>query len=614
MWEPCRLASAGQPSLHGFYACVVYWDKGAPRRNCRQKQYKTSFSPFWVFLFSRNLTKRFWGLILWYLWIGRARHPGPPSQPRHLCLEFHNVGGWLTHGDLALAAGVDFLAVAEHRLIPARVRSERSRLKAKGLPSIWAPASQAFSHVGNAGVGVVSLRGAPLALPTFVTSQFKSFFDCGRAVRCLLPLASGRFLHVCVLYGYQGADTDPEQLALTEQLFDAALGELHAVASGQPCLLVGDFNVEPTKIPCLAKGISAGLWVDFGEAWALAAGLSPDCTCKHSWTSDGGHRRDFILGCPLAAAALLSCKVQPDRWIAPHLAVRALFDYGRWESWVTQLVRCTPLWPASWLPVVDKTRCSKSVEVRRVWEVYMTSGFSLCLVGAPLCLMILLIRMMFLWLGLSGLVLLSLHLLMRFSSVVVLFLLEVWFLAGVLLCFVGFSWVFTGFVELVLTPLTLLMLLMSFLYRDFSIAPPLDMRRRFKAVMDILDVMIRYGVSFPRSVELTAQWDLILALGPVYPVKLFGGGVIGCGRIPWFILIVGFVLIWCRLPPFFSVSLIVLLMVLVFFLILIRLMQNSERLGFPTCAVLGKGRPALTNSALRLMGGYRFFLRFTFLG
>ena len=38
--------------------------------------------------------------------------------------------------------------------------------------------------------------------------------------------------------------------------------------------------------------------------------------------------------------------------------------------------------------------------------------------------------------------------------------------------------------------------------------------------MDILDAMIRYGVSLSRSVELTAQWDLILALGPVYPVTL----------------------------------------------------------------------------------------------
>ena len=86
-------------------------------------------------------------------------------------------------------------------------------------------------------------------------------------MRCLLPLGAGRFMHLFVLYGYQGADVDAEQLALTEQLFDAALGELGVVARGQPCLLVGDFNVEPTKIPCLAKAISAGLWVDFEKAW-----------------------------------------------------------------------------------------------------------------------------------------------------------------------------------------------------------------------------------------------------------------------------------------------------------------------------------------------------------
>ena len=157
------LALVGRPSLRGNYACKVYWNKGALRRNCRQKQNKTSFSPFWVFLFSRNPTKRFCGLIFWHFWAGRARHPGPPSQPFSVSLEFLNVGGWLTHGDLALDAGVDFLAVAEHRLIPARVRSEWSRLKGKGLPSVWAPASQDSSHVGNAGVGVVSLRGAPLA-------------------------------------------------------------------------------------------------------------------------------------------------------------------------------------------------------------------------------------------------------------------------------------------------------------------------------------------------------------------------------------------------------------------------------------------------------------------
>ena len=35
-----------------------------------------------------------------------------------------------------------------------------------------------------------------------------------------------------------------------------------------------------------------------------------------------------------------------------------------------RVVRYTPLWPASWLLAVDKSRGSKSVEVQRVWEVY----------------------------------------------------------------------------------------------------------------------------------------------------------------------------------------------------------------------------------------------------
>ena len=39
------------------------------------------------------------------------------------------------------------------------------------------------------------------------------------------------------------------------------------------------------------------------------------------------------------------------------------------------------------------------------------------------------------------------------------------------------------------------------------------------AVMDVLGAMIRYGVSSARSVELTFQWDRILA-GPLYPVTL----------------------------------------------------------------------------------------------
>ena len=31
--------------------------------------------------------------ILWHLWIGRARHPGPSPSSQHFGLEVFNVGG-----------------------------------------------------------------------------------------------------------------------------------------------------------------------------------------------------------------------------------------------------------------------------------------------------------------------------------------------------------------------------------------------------------------------------------------------------------------------------------------------------------------------------------------
>ena len=43
---------------------------------------------------------------------------------------------------------------------------------------------------------------------------------------------------------------------------------------------------------------------------------------------------------------------------------------GRWACEVTHLVRYAPLWHASWMPAVDKSRGSKSAEVLRVWEVH----------------------------------------------------------------------------------------------------------------------------------------------------------------------------------------------------------------------------------------------------
>ena len=110
----------------------------------------------------------------------------------------------------------------------------------------------------------------PLHLP-----NLSVFFDCGRAVRCMLPLGCGRFLHLVVLYGYQGAGREAEKLALTDQLLDAALGEPGVVARGQPCLLVGDFNVDPPRSLAWQKGsrLGSGLPLKLLGPWLLVGSL-----------------------------------------------------------------------------------------------------------------------------------------------------------------------------------------------------------------------------------------------------------------------------------------------------------------------------------------------------
>ena len=329
------------------------------------------------------------------------------------------------------------------------------------------------------------------------------FFDCGRALRCLLPVASGRFLHLVVLYGYHGADRDAEQLSLTDQLFDAALGELRVVALDQPCLIVGDFNVEPTKIPCLSKGISAGLWVDLESAWAFASGVPPAVTCKRAWSDLGGHRRDFMVGCPLVAAAVHSCSVQQDRWVVLHLAVRASFLYSSWTVQVSQPVKGTPLWPASWLPALDRTRGSKSVEVQRVWEIYderlqfMSREDALGLDEALLrgdvsCA----------WMIWSSAAEKALADAFRFAGGPVparglvlgrgMVRIRTVRLGGPIVRSVRRSATRDGDVDGVS------------LYRDSSAAPVFDLRRNLKAILDLLDSIIRWCGSLARDVSVTA--------------------------------------------------------------------------------------------------------------
>ena len=195
-----------------------------------------------------------------------------------------------------------FLAVAEHRLLPSWARSVCHQMLNAGYQSVWSPACHHHVAGGHAGVGVVSLGGASLSPPSFVTSQFKEFFRLGRFLRTTLPTVKGGVVHLFVVHGYQGEE-DADQLLLTDKLLQAVLAEAQVVCIGQPLLIAGDLNADPAVIPCLAKGISAGRYVDLALAYSLGAGLAPDVTCRFNREEGSGSRRDFFVGCPGALAA-----------------------------------------------------------------------------------------------------------------------------------------------------------------------------------------------------------------------------------------------------------------------------------------------------------------------
>ena len=170
LWH-CYLLTAlvtyGGPTPGNYYMHDVVPPNGAFGESSWQRQCKTRYSPFVGFLLpctylvSKRSLRFFWGLLVWMLSIGRARHPGPgtSSYPLGLSIEFLNVGGWLSRGDLAFESSAHFLAIAEHRLVPARARAVTTQLRQARLSSVLAPSCQDVTPGGH-GVGVISLHGA----------------------------------------------------------------------------------------------------------------------------------------------------------------------------------------------------------------------------------------------------------------------------------------------------------------------------------------------------------------------------------------------------------------------------------------------------------------------
>ena len=327
----------------------------------------------------------------------------------------------------------------------------------------------------------------------------------------------GRIVHLVVVYGFQGADSDPEKLTRSDQLFQAVLCELKVVDDGHPHLVLGDFNIEPSKISCLAKGISEGSLVDFSEQFAACRGNLPAPTYKNIWDSVGT-RRDLILGNPAAIAACTGCWVDECRWFGPHFSFKAVLDTGRWTSYVTKAKTFTRIWPALWLPALDKSKTSSNKEVQQVWLVYE-----------------------------ERLKTVDLHSVMRieeglsvddpsaawssWSHAAESALADAYCLAGGPTPSGGILRLSRGRFVSVRVQLGRAQVRSTRPYRSdegeaedlagiclYSLAPVVRLRRRLKVCMDIAASIFVHGFTLAKSLELSQQWERILADGPTGPV------------------------------------------------------------------------------------------------
>ena len=231
-----------------------------------------------------------------------------------------------------------------------------------------------------------------------------------------------------------------------------------------------------------------------------------------------------IVGILWLVAFLLRLRLIPVRFnwtggLFSHHAVRASFLYSSWTCQVSQPVRCTPLWPASWLPALDKSRGSKSIEVQKVWDVYddrlqFMSREDAFRLGEAL----LLGDVSSAWMVWSSAAEKALADAFQFAGGPVpdrglvlgrgMVRKRTVRLGGPVVRSVRRSAADSGEVDDVS------------LKRDSSAAPVLDMRRKLKAILDLLDAIIRCGVSLTRDVELSHLWDCVVRLGSLGSVSV----------------------------------------------------------------------------------------------
>ena len=108
----------------------------------------------------------------------------------------------------------------------------------------------------------VQTRSPTTSLPR--PPDVAEWYEAGRALGVSVAIADGRrSLHVFTVYGISGAAKDPAKFARSETLL-ASVFAWAALYGPGPCVICGDFNVDPGDSPTCLSACAAGGWHDLG--------------------------------------------------------------------------------------------------------------------------------------------------------------------------------------------------------------------------------------------------------------------------------------------------------------------------------------------------------------
>lgn len=151
------------------------------------------------------------------------------------------------------------------------------------------------------------------------TATRRRLWESGRWVNVAVAVADGRqVLHVMSVYGYTGASANNVAKRQNERLLQDVF-ETAVELGNVPVMILGDFNVDPSRSATIQNALSTRGWRDVATKIAEATGHPVVATC---FKSPSGTRIDAaIYTC--AAAVVSDFSVLQDSGLPTHRPIVA---------------------------------------------------------------------------------------------------------------------------------------------------------------------------------------------------------------------------------------------------------------------------------------------------